>query len=207
MLCYAVEVSQVCLTSPLNGINLQVKPVDKSSWWRRLRVDSSGNLAIRSHKLHWWVLTLDLEGSINPIQKTTAGSFRVATKWDIVRGEYRNKKAFRLGDATEGRIHWSVNYNLPEVAGSFGTGSRTMSSRDVHAEVGYAHAEVAKVELVVWPWRSNLQKETLNTVTQSGDALLKEDDQGVEPAPRLTEEPETSSTLGFLQSFIRKLGS
>jgi hypothetical protein len=37
---------------------------------------------------------------------------------------------------------------------SFGTASRRVS-RDVHADVGYAHVEVPKIELVVWPWRNS----------------------------------------------------
>jgi len=41
---------------------------------------------------------------------------------------------------------------------SFGSSSRNVS-RDVHAELGYAHAEVAKVELVVWPWRNNPRRQ------------------------------------------------
>lgn len=174
-------------------------------------MDSNGNLAVRSRKLHWWVLTLDLEGSVNPLQKTTAGSFRVATKWDIVRGEYRNKKAWSLGDATEGRIHWSVNYNLPEVAGSFGTGSRRTTSRDVHAEVGYAHAEVAKVELVVWPWKgiggdvqqtNALKMNSNDSGTVLGD---KKDDESADVASKLNRQSEGSSPLSLLQNFIRKL--
>jgi hypothetical protein len=65
----------------------------------------------------------------------------------------------QLGDATEGRVHWHVNYNLPEVEGSFGADSRERS-QEMHAEVGYAHAEVSKLELVVWPSRNN-PKNTL----------------------------------------------
>jgi len=64
----------------------------------------------------------------------------------------------QLGDATEGRVHWHVNYNLPEVEGSFGTDSRARS-QEMHAEVGYAHAEVSKLELVVWPMRNNPKNE------------------------------------------------
>jgi hypothetical protein len=64
----------------------------------------------------------------------------------------------QLGDATEGRVHWHVNYNLPEVEGSFGADSRARS-QEMHAEVGYAHAEVSKLELVVWPMRNNPKNE------------------------------------------------
>jgi hypothetical protein len=132
----------------------QVKPISEESWWRRLRVSTAGNITLRSRKLQWWVITLDLEGVANPIHRTSSASFRVATKWDLSRGEYRNKRKMQLGDATEGRVHWHVNYNLPEVEGSFGADSRERS-QEMHAEVGYAHAEVSKLELVVWPSRNN----------------------------------------------------
>jgi hypothetical protein len=132
--------------------------VNEDSWWRRLRVTTSGNVTLRSRKLQWWVITLDLEGVSNPLLCTSSASFRVATKWDLSRGEYRNKRKMQLGDATEGRVHWHVNYNLPEVEGSFGADSRARS-QEMHAEVGYAHAEVSKLELVVWPMRNNPKRD------------------------------------------------
>jgi hypothetical protein len=80
-------------------------------------VGSSGEVALRSRKLRWWVFALDLEGHVNPLTRTTNASFRLGTKWDAARGELRNKRRVALGDATEARVHWSVNYNLPELAG------------------------------------------------------------------------------------------
>ena len=80
-------------------------------------MDTSGEVALRSRKLCWWVFTLDLEAHVNPSTRSSHASFRVATKWDVERGSFRNKRRVTLGDATEGRVHWSVNYNLPEVAG------------------------------------------------------------------------------------------
>jgi hypothetical protein len=137
-----------------NAVSLIVKPVDRMQRWRRLRLDSSGDITVRSRKLRWWVFTLDLQGTVNPLRRTSDASFRLATKWDLARGQYHNKRRVNLGEATEGRVHWGVNYNLPEVAGSFGA-SRREVDRGMHAEVGYAHADVAKVELVVWPLRNN----------------------------------------------------
>ena len=68
-------------------------------------------------------------------------------------------------------MHWHVNYNLPEVEGSFGANNRDVS-QEMHAEVGYAHADVSKVELVVWPWRNNPKwgpvPSTMSTSTSSG---------------------------------------
>lgn len=137
---------------------LVIKPASEDSWWRRLRVSTAGNVTLRSRKLQWWVITLDLEGVTNPLLRTSSASFRVATKWDLSRGEYRNKRKMQLGDATQGRVHWHVNYNLPEVEGSFGADSRARS-QEMHAEVGYAHADVSKLELVVWPMRNNPKNE------------------------------------------------
>lgn len=37
---------------------------------------------------------------------------------------------------------------------SFGSSGAHDVSRDMHADVGYAHAEVSKVELVVWPLKN-----------------------------------------------------
>jgi len=80
-------------------------------------METNGTVALRSRKLRWWLFTLDVQAGVNPVRRTTDASFRVATKWDVARGEYHNKKRVAMGDATEGRVHWSVNYNLPEVAG------------------------------------------------------------------------------------------
>lgn len=101
------------------------------------------------------MFTVDLQAGWNALDRTTDASFRVATKWDLTRGQYHNKKKVALGDATEGRVHWCVNYSLPELAGSIGATPHRALSRDVQAELGYAHAEVARIELVVWPWRNN----------------------------------------------------
>lgn len=74
-------------------------------------------MTLRSRKLRWWLLTLDLEAQGNPRLQTSNLSFRVATKWDMYRGQIRNKKRVPLGSGAEARIHYSVNYNLPEIEG------------------------------------------------------------------------------------------
>ena len=224
------------------GAALVVKPAGEARWWRRARVDSRGELTLRSTKLRWWVFTLDLEGHANPLTRTTNMSFRrvagvggrawlvaarpwccggercrktqpthppsatplpppspppppllvrrVATKWDISRGQWRNKRRVALGDGTEARVHWAVNYNLPEIEGcallplpctraffsgtrrtiraapanplplpphpcharSFGAAANQRVSRQVRTDMGYAHLEVPRVELVTWPF-------------------------------------------------------
>lgn len=74
-------------------------------------------VTLRSRKLRWWVFTLDLEGHANPLTRSTTMSFRVATKWDMARGQIKNKKRIPLGDAAEARVHWAINYDLPEIEG------------------------------------------------------------------------------------------
>lgn len=44
--------------------------------WRRLRVDNSGTLTLRSRKLHWWLFTLDIIGHANPFSRTFDLSYR-----------------------------------------------------------------------------------------------------------------------------------
>lgn len=41
----------------------------------------------------------------------------MATKWDVARGEYRNKKRFELGEEAEARAHWTISYSLPAIEG------------------------------------------------------------------------------------------
>ncbi|KAL4422544.1 hypothetical protein ABPG75_008741 [Micractinium tetrahymenae] len=130
---------------------LVIKPSRPDRWWRRLRVDNSGTLMLRSRKLHWWLFTLDVIGHANPLTRTFDLSYRVATKWDVARGEYRNKKRFELGEEAEARAHWTISYSLPAIEGSMGTAAQRSMSREVHADVGCAHLSIPRVELVVWP--------------------------------------------------------
>ncbi|KAL6766811.1 hypothetical protein ACKKBG_A37445 [Auxenochlorella protothecoides x Auxenochlorella symbiontica] len=129
---------------------LVVKPVSPGAPWRRLRLDSEGTVTLRSRKLQWWLLTLDLEGHANPLRRTSNLSFRVATKWDMYRGQIRNKKRVALGSGSEARVHYTVNYNLPEIEGNFKTAGRDLA-QNVTADVGYAHGDIPRVELVLWP--------------------------------------------------------
>lgn len=105
-------------TATSNGSgSLVVKPSSLTAPWRRLKMDSSGTLTLRSRKLSWWVFTLDLHGHTNPFKKTTDLSFRVATKWDISAGEIKKKRKVPLTEGAEGRVHWSVNYSMPAIEG------------------------------------------------------------------------------------------
>ncbi|KFM25418.1 hypothetical protein F751_5959 [Auxenochlorella protothecoides] len=115
---------------------LVVKPVSPGAPWRRLRLDSEGTVTLRSRKLQWWLLTLDLEGHANPLRRTSNLSFRVATKWDMYRGQIRNKKRVALGSGSEARVHYTVNYNLPEIEGNFKTAGRDLA-QNVTADVGH----------------------------------------------------------------------
>lgn len=96
---------------------LQAKPLNRNQWWRRFKVENNGNVSIRSRKLKWWLFALDLEGEINPIKRSRDISFRLATTWDVSGGRYENKKKVHIVDGLEGRMYWSVDYNLPEVTG------------------------------------------------------------------------------------------
>ncbi len=44
--------------------------------WRRLRIDSSGMVTLRSRKLRFWIFTLDASGHANPFNKTFDFSYR-----------------------------------------------------------------------------------------------------------------------------------
>lgn len=56
----------------------QIKPSSgEAAWWRRLRVDNSGTLTLRSRKLSWWLFTLDVTGHANPLSK----SFDLSYRW------------------------------------------------------------------------------------------------------------------------------
>lgn len=130
--------------------NVQAKPTDSSAWWRRAKVTHNGDISVRSRKLTWWIFTLDLEGEANFLRQTKDVSFRVATAWDITQGRYQNKKKVNIMDGVDGRVHWNVNYDLPEFSGHFSSHEND-TVNDMHASLGYAHAEISKVELSVWP--------------------------------------------------------
>ncbi len=55
----------------------QIKPSSgEAAWWRRLRIDNSGTLTLRSRKLSWWLFTLDVTGHANPFSKSFDLSYR-----------------------------------------------------------------------------------------------------------------------------------
>jgi hypothetical protein len=136
---------------------LQAKPVDATKWWRRMKVTHKGDISLRSRKLHWWVFTLDLQGEINPLTKTKDISFRVATAWDVSSGRYQNKKKIQLTDGIEARVHWNVSYDLPEVSGHFSS-KNDATVNDMQASLGYAHAEISKVDVSIWPRNLSIPK-------------------------------------------------
>ncbi|KAI3430283.1 hypothetical protein D9Q98_004879 [Chlorella vulgaris] len=134
-----------------NTAALVIKPSRSGQLWRRLRIDNSGTMTLRSRKLQWWLFTLDVIGHANPLSRSFDLTYRLATKWDISRGEYRNKRRYDVSPKTEARAHWSISYSLPAVEGSLGAAAQQAVSREVHADVGYAHLSIPRVELVVWP--------------------------------------------------------
>jgi hypothetical protein len=69
---------------PTEGcVGAQVKPASSSQLWRRLRLDAgSGQLSVKSRKLHWWLLAADLEGHANLRTRATDFSFRC--EWVVV---------------------------------------------------------------------------------------------------------------------------
>ncbi|KDD72051.1 hypothetical protein H632_c3947p0, partial [Helicosporidium sp. ATCC 50920] len=145
--------------------------------WRRLKIDPQGRVWLRSKKLAWWVLTLDVEAHGDPFKRTGDVSFRLGTKWGVNRGTVRSKRALDLSPGRpaglQGRLHYSLAYDLPEVEGSLKaapvvepsagpeaagplTSARSALSharleQQVSADVGYAHLQIPRLELVFRP--------------------------------------------------------
>ena len=78
-------------------------------------------------------------------------------------GKVKNKKVFKMGDKGQGRLHWKVDYCMPEMHGSIEKsnnnnigGGGHMVERDMHTDVGYAHASIPRLEVVFWPLSSRL---------------------------------------------------
>ena len=136
------------------SLALVVKPVDRHQWWRRVRVNHKADISLRSRKLKWWVFTLDLEADLNPVRRTRDLSFRVATAWDVAGGKYQKKSRFHPCDGASVAVHWNVSYDLPEMKGRFRNSGESGDSEglnDMEASLGYAHGEITKLELSVWP--------------------------------------------------------
>jgi len=172
---------------------VQVKPASTERWWRRVRVTHTGNISLRSRKLTWWVFALDLQGEVNPMTKAKDVSFRVATAWDVAGGRYQNKKKVKVTDGVEGRVHWSINYDLPELSGHFRSNDLD-TVNDMNASLGYAHAEISRVELAVWPRNLTIPKLRKRDVLERSSNLEKKS--------QSAEEENTFSMSKFFKKLI-----
>ncbi|KAI8103714.1 hypothetical protein M9435_005048 [Picochlorum sp. BPE23] len=160
-------------------LSFVVKPASAEKWWRRVRVTHTGNISLRSRKLTWWVFAVDLQGEVNPITRAKDVSFRVATAWDVTGGRYQNKKKLKVTDGIEGRVHWSINYDLPELSGHFRSND-VDTVNDMNASLGYAHAEISRVELAVWPRNLSIPKTMRKRDVLEGSSNLDEKSESVE---------------------------
>lgn len=61
-----------CLPLPA----VQVKPAAAHRLWRRLRVDTTGTLTLRSQKIRLWLFTLDVTAHANPRARSFDFSYR-----------------------------------------------------------------------------------------------------------------------------------
>ena len=147
--------ADLTLSSDLKEPRLAVmaKPADREFLLRRVRVEQSGDVSVRSRKLKVWVLTLDAEAVVNPLKKTGDCGFRLATTWDATGGRVERNSKFEAMEGLRVGVTWAVNYSLPEVTGKFnnrGTGDEG-GERGMHTSLGYAHGNVSRMELAVWP--------------------------------------------------------
>jgi hypothetical protein len=104
-----------------------------------------------------------MHGCINPLKRTAGCYWNVALDpWNPLAGKVKNKKVFKMGDKGQGRLHWKVDYCMPEMHGSIEKsntnsdnnnigGGGHMVERDMHTDVGYAHASIPRLEVVFWP--------------------------------------------------------
>jgi hypothetical protein len=153
---------------------VQAKPTDSTAWWRRAKLTHHGDISLRSRKLRWWVFTLDLEGEVNFLRQTKDLSFRVATAWDITQGRYQNKKKISVMDGVDGRVHWNVNYDLPELSGHFSS-KENDQVHDMHASLGSAHAVISKVEVSIWPRNLTFPKSRKILIEGHGQEDVKKE--------------------------------
>jgi len=128
------------------SLAIMTKPVDRNFWLRRIRVSHKYDISVRSRKLAAWVFTLDLEAELNPVTGSRDVGFRIATAWDATTGKVRKKSKFHLLDGAHAAVEWEVNYSLPEMRGRFCGDSSGMET-----SLGYAHGEVSKLEMALWP--------------------------------------------------------
>jgi hypothetical protein len=169
-----------------------IKPVDRSQWWRRVRLSNDGVVSVRSRKLQWWMFTLDLQADVNPVQRTKDVSFRVATAWDISAGKLHKKSKVHLIDGASSTIHWSVNYDLPEIQGHFSSKQDDHNS-DMQASLGYAHADIPKLELSIWPRSLSVRSSKKDELK----SLLMEDS--------VQKKSDESTESSLFEAFVKKL--
>ena len=185
-------------------VAVMCKPVNKSAWIRRLRVDlTSGDVSVRSRKLRILsVLTLDAEAVLNPVKKSRDCRFRLATTWDASGGRVEKKSKFETVEGLKLCMTWTVNYSLPEVTGNF---NNSGESRGVETSLGYAHGSVSKLELALWP-RTLLDGEGL------GHQIRDETESNTTASANKKEELKTLLGSGdgeasLIDQFVSKLQS
>jgi hypothetical protein len=132
---------------PFSSLALMLKPVDRNFWLRRVRLNHQCDVSVRSRKLTAWVFTLDLEAEVNLISGARDAGFRIATAWDATTGKVRKKSKFHPLDGVHAAVEWGVDYSLPEMKGRFSS----EYSAGMETSLGYAHGEVSKLELSLWP--------------------------------------------------------
>ncbi len=133
-------------SQPTPSLALMVKPVDRNFWLRRVRLNHKYDVSVRSRKLTAWVFTLDLEAEVNLVSGARDVGFRIATAWDATAGKVRKKSKFQPLEGVHAAIEWGVDYSLPEMKGRFSSDSTGMET-----SLGYAHGEISKLEISLWP--------------------------------------------------------
>lgn len=169
------------------SLAIMVKPVDRNFWLRRVRIDQNYDISVRSRKLAAWVFTLDLEAEVNPKRGSRDIGFRIATAWDATNGKVRKKSKFHPLEGAHAAVEWEVNYSLPEMRGRFSGESSGMET-----SLGYAHGEVSKLELSLWP-RFLARGHSKNK--EGGNTDVDEMDR----TPAVEREPS------FLEQFVSRL--
>ena len=154
------------------SLAIMLKPVNRSFWLRRVRINQKYDISVRSRKLSAWVFTLDLEAEVNPVRGSRDIGFRVATAWDATTGKVRKKSKFHPSEGVHAAVEWEVNYSLPELRGRFCGDSSGMET-----SLGYAHGEVSKLEVSLWP-RTLLSRHRKDEENSPSKEHEGEDDKG-----------------------------
>lgn len=170
------------------SLALMLKPVDRNFWLRRVRLNHKYDVSVRSRKLTAWVFTLDLEAEVNLVSGARDVGFRIATAWDATTGKVRKKSKFHPLEGVHAAIEWGVDYSLPEMKGRFSSDSTGMET-----SLGYAHGEVSKLEISLWP-RTLVGRDTRDRE----EGMLLGERRGL-----VESKPEES----IIDRFVRKLNS